>query len=1254
MFHEEPCKYKILFIAIVILLLFFSTFIYFFIPTNNGYSREIKNQNVTKNYPNQVTTSEQNQKNELPSPVILNNGYIGELELLNNTKESHDARLSRNNGDNDYDLRIQNINLNYSGLIGWQVRIGGVNYTYYIAGEIGKPSLFSITIRNVGKKYINTSHQVYLSINLTDYYGYSSWEQREYIGPLQPGNELPVLFNWTPEYSNCYNLTCYLSFSSDQNITDNLFKINNLYTKKWSDDFEDGILDGWSGDIGNDAWHLTDTIENDPNPKAHTSEFALYHSLEEDGKRDDYGEKNDFDLITPELDLRRFESGQPAYLNFHFYGASEPDKDKFTIEGYKSSEDQWFPIDIEFNGGDTLNESNLPAWYLWRTGFYLGIPINSYAGELVRFKIHWHSDSLPEDKVGFYFDDFFIYGIERPLNDIDVGIADIVISPINQPIVVGKEFQISANITNYGTQSLMNLRVDITVKDSTERLESTKPVGDNTINNLNPGNSEIITWCVVPSVGGIYFINISVDLEEDKNKQNNYINSHTVEVFKYYNSFEEIDNTWLADGNWVRKNVLNDPNPDNHSRTNAWYVGFDSDDEVNSSNILYSPIIDLDGAEYNPLYKRNQLAVTFNWLYQGGLEDKLYFELALDHSDNWILFPLPNNSSSIITGDNSDHWHLWEALNISEKSELFGHHLQFRWRYEPEPSLEVSERGFYIDDFSIWVIQEQYGRPRIKESKVIPNSIINDSRESALIICTLDETLPKVAGVSVNLEPIAGLKNQKMYDDGTHGDTRAEDNIYSTEVTVPTTVPKGYKILKITAVDEDGKFDNDYVRILVKENLPPEIERQYPINSNISINESEYVEFSIEASDPEDGNLIFSWYLNSELIEKGSRDYFLFNTSYQGAFSAGEYILRVVVEDNGIPRKNDYFEWKIEVLNVLPDFEVLDENIILSENNVTVNDYVDLHVEIYNRQPAPGNNVSIHFIQQTTDVSISDSVFKVYNISQFPGFATTTIFAIWQANISYKYLKVRIDPENVISELYEDNNEAFVPINVTAPLPEPQTHDNKTNLTSAQVPYQIYIATIAVIATIITLFIAIGTEFGNYKLYLMFAPLYYRVTGDKVLEHELRSKIYSYIRAHPGEHYRSIMMKLDIKNGTLVHHLARLEQEELITSERDGYFKRFYPVGMRIPKSDVGMYYPEGVPTYNIGEHQVSEIQLRIINTIRKYPGLTQKEIAKRINESRRVVNYHIKLLLQHDLIKVIKIGRETQCYAADMGSSSS
>ena len=100
-----------------------------------------------------------------------------------------------------------------------------------------------------------------------------------------------------------------------------------------------------------------------------------------------------------------------------------------------------------------------------------------------------------------------------------------------------------------------------------------------------------------------------------------------------------------------------------------------------------------------------------------------------------------------------------------------------------------------------------------------------------------------------------------------------------------------------------------------------------------------------------------------------------------------------------------------------------------------------------------------------------------------------------------------------------------------------------------------------------------------------------------------------------------------------------------MASERDGYFKRFYPVGMRIPKSEVGMYYPEGIPTYNIGEHQLSEIQMQIVKILRNNPGLTQKEIAQRVSESRRVINYHIKLLEQHNIIRITRSGRETQCY---------
>ena len=1040
-------------------------------------------------------------------------------------------------------------------------------------------------------------------------------------------------------------------FTSDQNQSNNIAKAYNLFTKKWNDDFEDESINDWSGDIDSNAWHLTDSIENDPNPKAHSSPLALYPGLEEFGKADDYGERNDFDLITPEIDLRRFKENTYAYLNFKFYGASS-EQDTLSIEGYKSSEQKWYPIDIEFPN-QTVDDSGSPSWNFWISPpRHIGMDIHSYTGELTRFKIHWHSDQIPENKIGFYLDDFFIYGYERPPPEYDVGIESVEIYPTDVPIVAGHDFQIVANITNYGTEAVSGLQYELEIKDFTGRHEEFTPDGKNDIDNLNPGESKTITWTVIPRVGGIYYINISINLDSDENLQNNFLDSESLEVYKYYNSFESADLSWYAEYGWYKINVMSDPDPKQHSWANAWYVNTSNDDfDANNSYCLYSPIIDLDGAQTNNLYVGNQIRIAFTWFGKASETDRLYFEYAFNHTDNWTLLTTPNDPLNYISGDNSDRWYSWDTLGTPS---LFGHHVQFRWRFEPDSNSEPGEIGYYIDDFSLWVIQEQFGRPKILSAQVIPTSIMNDSRDSAVITCEVIDSTNDLDEVYVNLEPLAGPGKQLLYDDGTHSDEYADDGKFTLELTVPTIVTKGERIVKISAVDKKGNFDNDYLKILVVENLPPIIKKHYPLNSTIKLNESAVLEFSIDAFDPEGGALQYNWFLNSSLISNWSENYFKFNTSFHGTFSAGNYVLGVLVADNGLPSRTDYFEWEIEVLDALPDFEVQQKDVVLSKNNATVNDLVVIEVLLHNLQPPPENNVSVSFIQQSTNASVPDYVFEVYNISKFPGDANKAITITWRANLTCRYLKIVIDPGNKIPELNEQNNEAVVPINVSAPPPiiEPPA-DDLSNSPEEKVPYGLYLITTGLIAAVISLFLAIGTEFGNYKLYLMLTPLYYRVTGDKILEHKLRSKIYMHIRANPGDHYRSIMAKLKIKNGTLVHHLARLEQEDLITSERDGYFKRFYPVGMRIPKSDVGMYYPEAMPTYNIGEHQVSDIQLRIIKTIKYRPGLKQKEIALKINESRRVVNYHIKLLEQHDLIKVIKVGRKTQCFMVEKGSGS-
>jgi predicted transcriptional regulator len=1166
---------------------------------------------------------------------------------------------TRNTAQYDYDLRIKTLNITYSGLTPWIVTISNKNYYYFIAGGIDEQTFFRITLENHGNQEISSSENVLLKMNLTDNYGHTSWEQQEYLGHFPAKKRLILDYTWEPTYSNYFILTCNLSFQNDQNQTNNFIKIFNLYTKKWGDNLEDGNISDWSGHLAADKWHLTESVEEDPNPNAHTSNYAFYHGLEKPSEKDDYGEDNDFELITPEIDLRRFDVEKDTYLYFKYYGKSSI-SDDLTIEGYKSSEQKWNQIAVEFKD-ITLNKSDSPTWMAMNSSSkdfipHIGIDIDTYAGHLAKFKFHWQSDQSPENNIGFYLDDFFIYGFETPLPKYEIGIESVEILVDNNPIIVGQKFQVKAKITNYGDKNVFGLEVNASVKDFSDRLETVKSIGSNKIKSLETDESKTILWEVIPTVAGIYYASVSVDFTLDEKIENNDKQSEAVKVHKYYSSFESDDPNWLSEPGWTRVQIGNeDPAPSEHSWSDAWYVGNISSKlyDKNLSTGLYSPIIDLDGAQTNDLYKNNQIEIGFKWFGETSNDDILYFEYALDHTDNWLEFNVTSETQSKINGDKSDRWYSWDSLGFPE---LFGHHVQFRWRFESDLISSDNEMGFYIDDFFIWIVQEQYGRPIITGCQIYPNSVINDSHDSVHLTCQVTNS-STLGDVFVDLTPINGPSDQVLFNDGTHGDQKNGDNEFTIEFTVSPDVPSGEYIFKLTALDELNRFDNNYVIITVKENLAPVIIEYSPNNLSLNIDEDEKILFQIAAMDPEGGDLKYSWYLNSILIKDWTKDFYQFDSQFHGQYSAGNYQLKVVVADNGYPNKLAFLDWNIWVIDVLPDFQVEDKDIKISDdgvsgNNVTENSLVSIRVWIHNLRPPTENNVSIIFIQQSTNASIEDHIFNVYNISKFPGNESTLITILWQANISTKYIKVWVDPTDNIFELDEDNNEASIQVNVSKP-PLIETPDNKIINETARVPYLLYLIVTGIITSVIALSFAIGTEFGRYKLFSMLAPLYYRVTGDKVLEHKLRSKIYMHIRANPGDHYRSIMTKLKIKNGTLVHHLSRLEQEELIRSERDGYFKRFYPVSMRIPKSEVGMYYPEGIPTYNIGEHQVSEIQLKIIETMRKYPGLTQKDIANKVNESRRVVNYHIKLLGQHDLIRVVKSGRTTQCYAVEKRTSS-
>lgn len=160
------------------------------------------------------------------------------------------------------------------------------------------------------------------------------------------------------------------------------------------------------------------------------------------------------------------------------------------------------------------------------------------------------------------------------------------------------------------------------------------------------------------------------------------------------------------------------------------------------------------------------------------------------------------------------------------------------------------------------------------------------------------------------------------------------------------------------------------------------------------------------------------------------------------------------------------------------------------------------------------------------------------------------------------------------------------------------------------------------------------TETGKYKLFAflpLLIPLYTRIQKEDVLDQFVRGQIYGYIKTNPGVHYNQIRRDIDVKNGTLSYHLRVLEKTELIKSRREGMrYRAFYPKHMNFPKEQ---------------RFRLTDLQIEIINVIKKHPGVNQKDIAKTLQKKPQTINYNIKILNQAEIIVVKRKGRKTGCY---------
>lgn len=140
--------------------------------------------------------------------------------------------------------------------------------------------------------------------------------------------------------------------------------------------------------------------------------------------------------------------------------------------------------------------------------------------------------------------------------------------------------------------------------------------------------------------------------------------------------------------------------------------------------------------------------------------------------------------------------------------------------------------------------------------------------------------------------------------------------------------------------------------------------------------------------------------------------------------------------------------------------------------------------------------------------------------------------------------------------------------------------------------------------------------------------MYSKIKRENLLKNGVRKRIFDYVKENPGKHYRAILNDLDLPMGVLTYHLNYLEKAQYIKSRQDGMFRRFY---VRGPITEVRFF--------------LSDIQEAILTVIKENQGISQSKIAEKIGVSRKVVNYHVKILDQAGIIFVESQGRESACY---------
>ena len=140
-----------------------------------------------------------------------------------------------------------------------------------------------------------------------------------------------------------------------------------------------------------------------------------------------------------------------------------------------------------------------------------------------------------------------------------------------------------------------------------------------------------------------------------------------------------------------------------------------------------------------------------------------------------------------------------------------------------------------------------------------------------------------------------------------------------------------------------------------------------------------------------------------------------------------------------------------------------------------------------------------------------------------------------------------------------------------------------------------------------------------------------RIQDDAILDHPLRSEIFTTIRENPGIHASQLAREVDSGWGTVTHHLDKLTKASMVTTRRVNNQKCYFEQGGKVGRAEM-----------EIASAVKGDTAGLIAQFVSHNPMTSQKQMAEAIGISPALASFHVKKLENLGVLEKVRRGKET------------